>query len=466
MDKIGKYENRFQKIALSCDAFTAGYLVICLFMFAPYAAVVGGRIVMLAAPVGMLAVFAVMPLVYTLLHRRDPLLFGRYHLAMPLAALLAALFFVMTFGATADLPYVPRVCLMFFSMTIFTCMLSVYRYCSFSVCARLSSDASIGVSVQYELFCILGAAAAMGAYAGFAHFDSETAFLNTAYVVGGASVFLSVFQYLTTFYGIPRLGGKRSITVKGAFGKLLGGLRKRAYFSSLLSESGFALLAALTAYSAFFLFERGFIGVVAVTVVSYAAGGFIASRKLRLDRAAAIAVQIVCAMLGAALPAIVFTGLIDSINAAFGLFCAGAVVTGIGGAVTMRQTKIRFLTIKSVVTSGTVFILLELTMTAAIAVGLFFTGGVVTLSFWFGLRAALFGFAAAFLLEASGAALSHKRARRNVPTAFGVSFGDGDGEDETDGENAASGETSSETSGEASGETSGEASGEAEEAAT
>ena len=93
MEKTDKYEGIIQSILNPADAFVSAQEFMLVLMFLPYCAE-HGKLVTAFMPLAMLAPIAFMPLVYSLLHRFDTLLFGRYHLVMPLSAFLSAPFFV------------------------------------------------------------------------------------------------------------------------------------------------------------------------------------------------------------------------------------------------------------------------------------------------------------------------------------------------------------------------------------
>ncbi len=409
MDTKGKYENKFHRICLACDAFTTGCLVMCLLVLAPYAATFAGTLVIWFLPIACLIPFILMPLFYNMVHRVDTLLFGRYHLAMPVSAFTAALFFVMGWSATSDSP--SQVCLVFFGSTVFVTAITVYRYCSFSVRARLSGSGLVSRTSQYEIIGALGSCTAIGAFVGFLHYDPTTAYINTAYVLSCVCVLSAIVQYLATCYGIPILGGKRVQAVKSVFGTFYGGLDKKTYFSALLFESAYAAVAALVVYFGFTLGVGMYkTMIVAGTLVAvYALVACICTRWVRHRSMVLSVVNLLC-MVTAAGILIVVAALDGGGNELFACLIVSATDIGCGGAVAVRQTKLRFLTIKPHITVGTVYILLELTMLASAAIA-FLTAAVVTAAVGatHSTAAFIYGFASAVVLCAVAFALAGKK---------------------------------------------------------
>lgn len=407
MSPVSKYESKIQKIALSCDAFSTGYLTLCLLFLAPYL-YKAGPVAYWFIPTALLVPFVLMPVIYTLMHRYPSLLFGRYHLAMPVSAILSALFLVIMFSAGG----IGRgsAALIFFGALVFVCSLSIYRYCSFSVWARLTGETSGSVTVQYEIFCALGAVIAVGAFCLFSYYDVGDAYLNTAYVIGGAGIVIAMFQYLTTYYDIPRLGGRRNVTVKSSFRMLFGDIERKTFFSSLLFECAFAALAVLVMVLAF-CWDLTFITVVAVVlIIEYGGAKYIGARVVRRRTFALSVVNFACAIIAAALCiGTLFLG--EFKTASLIMLGAAAAFIGVGGALSMRQAKIRFLTIKPLMTSGILFILLELTMFAAFAVAMYVTAVVMTVATLIYSYAFLIGLGVCVLFAAIALALAGRAGR-------------------------------------------------------
>ncbi|MDE7107128.1 MAG: hypothetical protein K2O39_02275, partial [Clostridiales bacterium] len=350
MDIKGKYESKVQKIGLSCDAFSTGCVIMCLLFLVPYVASNGGTLVMWFLPLACIVPFAVMPLVYMGIHKYDTLLFGRYHFVMPLSAFLAAPFFVMAWSASGVGSQ--QSCLVFFGILIFVMAIMIYRYCAFSVRARLGGVSIVDKYPVYEIVCAVGCVAAAVAFALFLRYDPETVYVNTAYVLGGITVLLALAQYLITFYGIPRLGGRRVESVKSVFNSFFGGLDVKMYLSALFFEAAFAIVAALLVYFGFALNIglSGIIAVAATVIAVYAVSSYFCARRIKrrsmsLSIMNIVSVALPCGILSL-LAALNKTG--DGVLA--GLIIA-AVILSVGGAVAVRQTKLRLLTVKPRVTS-------------------------------------------------------------------------------------------------------------------
>lgn len=419
MDTKGKYESIFQKTALSSDAFTTGYFVLCLLFFVPYAARYGGTLVIWFLPAACLLPFALMPLFYAFIHRADALLFGRYHFAMPVSAFLCALFFVMTCGAKQ--PSASSACLVFFGSLAFIISVMIYRYCAFSVRTRLLGESVVSATPIYELFCAFGGAVAVVAFIGFVRSDASGAFLNTAYFLGAIGVALALVQYLTSYYGIPKLGGKRIIPIKKAYATFFCGLERRTYLSSLFFQSALAATAALSIfYSLTFGFALDDVLIIACAcVAAYAVTAYLCARAVN-RRSLLLSVINFFAIAIAAITVTVCAAVQPKTGVVFALMVSVAIIVGVGGAVAVRQTKLRFLTIKQKVTSGTVFILSELAMLASASIASALSAAVVTaLECTRSTTAFVYGFAAALALGAAAIALAGKRSVR-AEQSYGV----------------------------------------------
>ena len=339
----------------------------CLLFIAPYAVSFGNTLVLWFIPIACLLPFVILPLFYTLVHRVDTTLFGRYHLVMPLAGFIAALFFVNAFAATDG--GAASACSIFFGLAVFISSVMIYRYCAFSVRARLLDEDITAASPYNIAFTIVGGIAAIATFIGFLYYDGATAYVNTAYVLASACTVLVIVQYLSTFYSIPRLGGKRVQSVKNVFRSFFSGLDLRMYFSALLFNSAFAALAASVVFFAYLL---GFDAVrvagiggalVGCYAVAECACVFLVKHRSKGLSVAALGVFCIAAalMIVAASVELMGGGREACVVGAAGL-------VGVGGAIVVRQTKLRFLTIKPRITGGAVFILLELTACAAAAV--------------------------------------------------------------------------------------------------
>lgn len=425
MDIKGKYESKVQKIGLSCDAFSTGCLIMCLLFFVPYVANNGGMLVMWFLPFACIVPFAVMPLVYMAIHKYDTLLFGRYHFVMPISAFIAAPFFVMAWSAVGG--GASQSCMVFFGILIFATAIMIYRYCAFSVRARLGGVGIIDKYPVYEVVTAASCVAVAVCFALFLRYDPATVYINTAYVMSGFIVLLALSQYLITFYGIPRLGGRRVESVKSVFYSFFGGLDVKMYLSALFFEAAFAIVAALLVYFGFALNVgiNGIIAVAATVIVVYGISAYfcarcITRRSMKLSVMNIVCVTLPCGVL-ALLAALDKTG--DGVLA--GLIIA-AVILGIGGAVAVRQTKLRLLTVKPRVTSGFVFILFELTMFAAAGIALLVAAVVANALQWsLSVTAFIYGFAVAVVLAAVAMILC-SRPKHNAATIDGTAIGTGD----------------------------------------
>ncbi|MDE6201675.1 MAG: hypothetical protein K2M47_07385 [Clostridiales bacterium] len=427
MDIKGKYESNVQKIGLSCDAFSTGCLIMCLLFFVPYVANNGGTFVMWFLPLACIVPFAVMPLMYMAIHKYDTLLFGRYHFVMPISAFVAAPFFVMAWSAVGV--GASQSCLVFFGILIFAVAIMIYRYCAFSVRARLGGVSIVDKYPVYEIVCAVGCVAAAVAFALFLRYDQATVYINTAYVMSGVTVLLALAQYLITFYGIPRLGGRRVESVKSVFYSFFGGLDVKMYLSALFFEAAYAIVAALLVYFGFVLNVGmyGIISVAATVIVVYGISAYFCARCIKRRSMKLSVMNIVCVTLPcgvlALLAALNKTG--DGVLA--GLIIA-AVILGVGGAVAVRQTKLRLLTVKPRVTSGSVFILFDLTMFAAAGLALLVAAVVANVLQWsLSVTAFIYGFAIAVVLAAVAMILC-SRPKRVPASVDEVAIGTGDNE--------------------------------------
>lgn len=359
-----KNENRVLKIVLSLDSFTTGYSVMLILFALPFAVTIKQEIAfgMLALACGLPV--AIIPLIYTLLHRFDPLLFGRYHLFMPISAILSAIFFVLFFGAGAGSG---GACLVFFCLTVHIIFAITYRYCSFSVRARLVGDSVFKPSIQGRIISAVSAIIAVVVSYAFYTYDPSTALLNSAYVLASVCIILAMVQYLTSYYDIPRLGGKRVQSVKSVYRTLFDGLKKRTYFSSTFYVAAFAVMAITLAFLVIITSggEAWFATVVvAVAVVSFFAVGHLCTEYMNKRTWLPSVMELVLALVAAVFLSLpIFVSMPISVERA--CFIIGGIVVGGGGAIALRQMRLRFLTIKRNITSGAMYILYELTLYVA-----------------------------------------------------------------------------------------------------
>ncbi|MCH5162470.1 MAG: hypothetical protein J1G38_03150 [Clostridiales bacterium] len=411
MEKSGRNENRALKTVLACDMFTAAYYVMPLLFFLPFVAQRGQWIAAAFVPLGCIIPFAVMPLLYALVHRFDPLLFGRYHLFMPISAFLAAFSFVEFWSADDGALGAVRIALGFSVLTIAAV---TYRYCSFSVRVRLTDCGIAKPSPVMLIFSAVGGAAGVGAVIGFYFYDPDTVFINAAYVVAGVCVILAMVQYLTSFYYIPKLSGKRVQSVKSVFRAFFGGLNVRLFVSSALAVAAFSTVLALAVSVCSELPSYAFTSVAAVAAGGFIGGSFLCvklvKRRSRLLTAVMIGLLVVSAALFALTQMFV---LLDSVP--IYSLVASAALCGVGTALAFRQMRLRFLSIKPHVTSGVAHILIELAcgagtaiaFAAAVAVGgaVAANGGDMMLY--------VYGFASAVVLGIASVVTS--RIRRSAP---------------------------------------------------
>lgn len=366
----GKYEDAIQKIMMSCDSFTTGYTAMLLLFFVPYAVQYCGVITAAFLPLVCLLPFAVMPVLYSAVHRADTLLFGRYHLIMPLSAFVAALFFVLIWSSDSA-SSAAGACLIFFGALVFVIAATLYRYCSFSVRARLAGENIVKPHGAAFCFSAAGAAVAVAAVTGFRYYDETTMFLNAAYVIGAACIILAFSQYLCTYFGIPRLGGRRVQTVKSSFRMLYAGLNKRAYFSALFFEAAFITLAALIVYFGYALGIAVYVPIASASalVVGFALTAYACAKKVK-HRSKLLSVSVLLCLFFASAALTVEAVLDLPPDGASACLIGSAALIGAGGAAAERQMRLGFLTVKPRATSGIVFILIELTRLAATAVAL------------------------------------------------------------------------------------------------
>lgn len=405
MDIKGKYESKLQKTALSCDAFTTGYFVMFLLFFVPYVAMAGDAVVVWFLPIACLIPFAVAPLFYMIVHRMDILLFGRYHLIMPLSAFISALFFVLMFSALKI--SAAGSCLIFFGLTVFATFIAVYKYCSFSVRTRLDGEGFASSPLLYFCFSVCGGVAALASFVGFWFGGSESAFLDAAYVMGGLNTVAALVQYLTSYYDIPRLSGKRVLSIKSVFRAFYTGINKRVYFSTLLFISAFAVISTLIVYFGLLVVFDVFAtaGIAAVLLACYAVASILCKYFIKYRSIMLSAFNFVCFTIAVIFLVAVAASGLNGAGAAALVYIAAA-FCGVGGAATARQTVLRFIAVKPRATSGVIYLLTELTVFAAAAIALTVAACIITASNIYGF---ICGFAVAVALSIAAIALSRKK---------------------------------------------------------
>lgn len=411
MDNNGKNE-KLLGIILSSDTFTTAYIVVSLFLLMPFVLPTGGKIVLWFVPLACVIPFAVMPLFYLIVHRFDTVLFGRYHLVLPVSAFVAALFFILVFSHGDNGAAV------FFGVLVFLTAFLLYRYCAFAVRARLVGSGIVAPGGFSRMFSALGAVSALGAFAGFLHYDSGTAFLNTAYVVAGASVVLAFLHYLCTHYGIPRLGGKRVHSVKSVFELFYGGLDGRKYASALLVQASAACIAGL---AVLYLMLSGARAInVFVCVVCFGCGYALSSTvnhfALKRNASALALIAFVCEIVSAVMLCVCSAADLGADN----LYIVIPVAVGLDGiaaAASVRYAKLCMVGIKPRVTAGTAYILTELTTTAAAGIEFLIGAAVFTLFDASGMNAFAYGCAAVAVIAATAFVLDRLGRRRGAAVA-------------------------------------------------
>lgn len=193
--------------------------------------------------------------------------------------------------------------------------------------------------------------------------------LNSAYTVATVSTVLAIVQYLTSFYGIPRLGGRRVVPVKSAFRAFYTGLDLRTFFSSLLSLAAFAVTVSSAVFMSFSA-ELAFgeiIGCAGAAFAAYAVISLYAHFRIKRRMKRLSVEQTVIAIVCAALMITVVCASLPH-GAVVALTVISATLGGAGGAIAVRQARLRFLTLKPRVTSGHVFILFKLALLTVFAI--------------------------------------------------------------------------------------------------
>lgn len=404
MKKSDKIKDKLQSLTLSLDAFCVAYTSMLVFFFVPYCASVCGSLVIAFLPIVFIIPFAVMPLVYTIVHRFNPLLFGRYHLFMPLSAMIGTLFFVLSFSADGG---GGQAALVFFGLLVFVCSLIVYRYCSFSVAARLGGKSIARLRAEEVVFALIGAALSFVSIYCFYTYDPQTMFINSAYLAGGLCVIAALVQYLRTVNETPRLALKRNRSVKSVFRSFYVGLDTRLFMSSVFFISAFVGISGLIVY---YVFALGLATYLAVAMAGVIAGsyaiGYVAAHKFINKRTVALSIVIAVMLVLSA----VLIAMAVAFNDVGKLCCISpaAVLAGVGGALCARQAGMRFLSVKPHATSGTVYMLMKLARCAGIAIALVPIATVCLVYEYLGGAACLsYGFVALAILPIVGFVLTY-----------------------------------------------------------
>ncbi len=363
MEMKDKIVDKLKRGAMSCGSFTTAYAVVTVLFFVPYVYVYGGAVVSAFLPFAFLIPFIIMPIMYSVMHRFSPLLFGRYHLFMPVSAAVAALFFVTAFSATEKNAI--GAASMFFGMTLFVPMLLIYRYCMFSVAARLAGDNIGKRHISSAVFSLVGAVCGVCTMYGFYRYDPATMFVNCALVLAAVSIIIAFIGYLATFNDVPVLGGKRAQSIKSVFKTFYVGIYRRTYFSSFALTAAFFVIASLSVAHTSKAISPNAAFTVAFLAVGVFACAYAVFTKFVKRRTTVIAAIIALCLI---MSAVLFGVSIISKHTA--LVVIAAILCGACGALSVRCMSLEFLAIKPRVTSGVVFNLLSLTVNAAFAVAL------------------------------------------------------------------------------------------------
>lgn len=353
MDKADRHENIFMRTALSCGSFTSAYSVAILPFFALYCAIHAHIAVTACIVLACLIPFAVMPLVYAAMHRFSPLLFGRYHLFLPISAFSAAFCFVLMFSSLDGTP--SEQCLIFFGSVLFASAIACYRYSSFSVRVRLDGS-DFGMSVEGKALAALGAASALACIGGFYAYDPSTMFINTAYVLAALCSIWAIAQYLTTFYSVPKFSGSRKMTVKQAFRSVYYGLDKMTFFAAVCAMGACTTVIALSAYFCIIWGMPAYAPLVAATaaVCGYAIA---AAGLCRMNNNAVVAAVAFGLSVIAIVVFIIVSAVKVSAPAAVAFDTTACFFAGGGLAAAVAVKRRRFVAVKPRNTVGTAFIL-------------------------------------------------------------------------------------------------------------
>lgn len=348
---------------MSCDSFTTAYSCMLLLFFLQYASEFCHIAALAVLPLVCLLPLVVTPVMYAFIHRKPTLLFGRYHLVMPLSAFLAAVMFAVMWGAVA--PNAAGSCAVVLGALFFAVALPLYRYCAFSVRVRMGDGGFSNNSLVSGALSLFGGAACVLSYYGFSFYDPATAFSNTAFVLAAVGVILALFQYLTTFYGIPKLGGRRTVTVRGTFHTLFSGLNKRVFFGVLLFDAAFvAATAHIVYFSAVLCGGNAPIAAAGAFVVGFGLGSAIFDKFAVHTHARLYNVIFPC-LAAASVAVVVAVSVGVSATVAFVISVVGAAGIGVAGGAAIRQNKLKLVSVKPNITSGIVFILSELMLSVS-----------------------------------------------------------------------------------------------------
>lgn len=360
---IAKFKDIMTKTALSSERFTTAYCTALVFFFLPYALKFEGRYSLFYIPLALGVAFAALPIAYALIHRYSPVLFGRYHLALPATGLLTALFFVFVWsgktGGAADNV------LCFFGVALFAVTLLVYRYCVFSVRVRLVGDDFKRPSVYDGAVSALGIAGAVATLYGFYVYDESTMFINSAYVLGAVTLIFVFAQYFASYTEIPNLGGKRPMSVAAAFKECYCGIRRRTYLSSLFFVSAFLAVASVLVYAVKILglgSGTAFLSAM-LAVIAYMTVSALFSRFELPNLHSTVATAVFLALAAVFVTVAAFAG-----DAASGLIPTAAVFAGAGGGLCVRRMRVGFMSVKTSATSGIIYIITELCTVAAASI--------------------------------------------------------------------------------------------------
>ena len=401
--KLDRIKNKLLSVTVSFDSFCSAYVCTLLFFFVPYFVSRLGAVPLAFLPLIFIVPFAALPLLYVLIHRFSPLIFGRYHLIMPLSAILCAVFFVLAFSANDG----GDIALVFSGLVLFLVSLVAYRYCSFSVAARLSGKSIAKLRTEEAVFGAIGMALCFLSIYSFYKYNPDTLFLNSAYLCGALCLITALIQYLATVSETPRLSGKRLRSVKSVFRTFFVGLEKRVFLSSMFFTASFIGVAGLLAYYIFALGLAAHVAVIATAVVaaSYGAGLIVASKLIR-KRSVALSVAITVLLVVSSTLIAASVAFNDVVRIYCIMPCAALV--GVGGALCTRQIYMRFLSIKPRLSSGIVFILIRLARCAAAGIALIPIAAACIAYGYFGAAALSYSFGAAGLFAIVGVALAQR----------------------------------------------------------
>lgn len=333
-----------------------------LFAFYPYAIGVGnGWALTFTLFFALLLPLIIMPIIYNLIHAIKSKVLGRFHLPLCVCTISAPMFLALTFSADGN-PTSDAVKI-FFGLLFFAVFFMTFEYSAASIRVRIGRRNLKHQLRTHSVFRFIGLGATVVTLSLTYAFNAPV--LTSVYCAATVMSAAGLLEYLATYSEIPQLTSSRPRPrLVDTFKLFYKDLRKLTFFTLVLFAAAFFIVTAYIASVAATFPPWVYSSMLAAFMVGYLAAYF---ATVRVQKRMTHFVPLTCLLL---LLAAVALGCVPQLRTEIFLICAPFLI-GAALALLMRESSMRFTTIKRAVTSGVVSILFNLALACAFAIALF-----------------------------------------------------------------------------------------------